>query len=348
MYWRQRWQDKNERRPVRAYAQVLKLCLVLMVVVGASAAFLVLLLGPVATMATPEAGLRGIDKANALNDTRQTLLAAVGGIVVLAGAAYTSRTYYLGRRGQLTDRYAKAIGLLASDQITERLGGVYALEHLMIESDREHETVIEVLAAFIRERANWPGFQGRVSADHEHHHKDGSEKPRPETDVQAALTVIGRRPKRAECNAVDLSFADLCGATLDGNLEGVYFWGAQLKSAVLIGGHLKRAVFCWAQMQDADISWGQLQHANFSYAQMRGVTLLNARLRGADFTKADLKDSTLCGANLAGANLSGTQLQGADFVTALDGQVVKNAHGLKASQLKEAIVDEATRLPEGL
>ena len=333
---------------MRTYIQVLKLCLVLIVVVSACAGFLVLLLGPASTLATPEAGLHGIDKANALNDTRQTLLAAVGGIVVLVGAAYTSRTYYLGRRGQLTDRYAKAIALLASGQITERLGGVYALEHLMIESDREHETVIEVLAAFIRERGSEAGSQGHGHAEHEHHHKDGSEKPRPETDVQAALTVIGRRPKRAERNDIDLSYADLCGATLDGHLEGVIFWGAQLKSAVMIGGHLKRAVFCWAQMQDADISWGHLQCANFSYAQMQGVTLLNARLRSADFTKADLKDSTLCGASLIWAKLSGTQLQGADFVTAVDGQIVKNAHGLSASQLKEAIIDETTRLPEGL
>jgi len=101
-------------------------------------------------------------------------------------------------------------------------------------------------------------------------------------------------------------------------------------------------------MQDANISLGHLHCANFSYAQMQGVTLLNARLRSADFTKADLKDSTLCGASLVWAKLSGTQLQGADFVTAVDGQIVKNAHGLKASQLKEAIIDETTRLPEGL
>jgi hypothetical protein len=328
--------------------QTVRVSLLVLVAICAAAGFLILLLGPVTTLATPEAGLQGIDKANALNNTRQTLLAAVGGMVVLVGAAYTSRTYYLGRRGQLTDRYAKAIALLASGQITERLGGVYALEHLMMESGREHETVIEVLAAFIRERGSEAGSQGHGQAEHEHHYKDGSEKPRPETDVQAALTVIGRRPKRAERNDIDLSYADLCGATLDGNLEGVIFWGAQLKSAAMIGGHLKRAVFCWAHMQDANISWGHLQHANFSFAQMQGVTLLNARLRSADFTKADLKDSTLCGASLAWAKLSGTRLQGADFVTAVDGQIVKNAHGLKASQIEEAIIDETTRLPEGL
>ena len=111
-----------------------------------------LLLGPIAMWATPVTALQGKDRADAINVTRQILLAAAGGLALLTGAAFTARTYFLSRRGQLTDRYVKAIGLLASEKITERIGGIYALEHLMIESERDHHTVVEVLAAFIRER----------------------------------------------------------------------------------------------------------------------------------------------------------------------------------------------------
>lgn len=329
--------------------QVLRLSLVLVVIVAVAGGFLILLLGPVTALATP-AGLRGIDKADALNATRQTLLAAVGGLVVLSGGAYTARTYYLGRRGQLTDRYVTAIALLASDKMTERLGGVYALENLMVESDREHQTVIEVLAAFIRERSSGPGPRGHVrDVEHEHHHQDGNGKPRPEADVQAALTVIGRRPSRAERSLVDLSYADLCGASLGGlDLEGVDFWGCKLRSAAMIGAHLKGAIFCWAQLQDADISFAHLQRADFSYAQVQGATLLYARLRGANFTEADLQGAYLCGSGLAGANLTRTKLQGADLVAAPVGPTVAPVHGLTPSQLGGAIIDDATRLPEGL
>lgn len=128
----------------------------------ATAGFLIMLLGPIALWAAPTGGLEGRDRADVLNTTRQILLAAVGGLAVITGLAFTARTYYLTRRGQLTDRYTRAITQLASDKLAERLGGIYALEHLMVESQRDHDTVIEVLAAFIRENtANGAPSGGR-------------------------------------------------------------------------------------------------------------------------------------------------------------------------------------------
>lgn len=118
----------------------------------AAAGLLILLLGPIAWWTTPAKHLHGKDKAEAINATRQIFLAAVGGLVLLTGAGFTARTFYLTRRGQLTDRYTKAIGLLASEKVTERIGGVFALEHLMAESAQDHPTAVEVLAAFVRER----------------------------------------------------------------------------------------------------------------------------------------------------------------------------------------------------
>jgi len=72
--------------------------------------FLVLLLGPITHRTTVGAdNLTGKEKADAVNATRQVLLAAAGGTAVLAGLGFTARTYYLSRRGQRTDRYTKAI-----------------------------------------------------------------------------------------------------------------------------------------------------------------------------------------------------------------------------------------------
>lgn len=173
-------------------------------VVLAAAGLLVLLLGPVAWWATPAKHLEGKDKADVRNATRQTLLAAVGGLVVLTGAGFTARTFYLTRRGQFTDRYTKAIAQLASDKLTERLGGIYALEHLMIESERDHETVIEVLAAFIRENSPAEAASPNYIAV----------PPRLRTDIQAALTVLGRRPVRQDKYEIDLSHTNLQGADL--------------------------------------------------------------------------------------------------------------------------------------
>ena len=191
----------------------------------AAVGLLVVLLGPVAWWATPAKHLEGKDKADARNATRQVLLAAVGGLVLVTGAGFTARTYFLTRRGQLTDRYTKAIGQLASDKIAERLGGIYALEHVMAESQNDHSTVVEVLAAFIRERTR------EVPAEPDS--DDQSDWPLPTTDVQAALTVLGRRPQRTEIQPIDLSGARLRRAQLGGTRQLVDTGGADLVAGLV-------------------------------------------------------------------------------------------------------------------
>lgn len=123
--------------------------------------FLVLLLGPIAHRTTVGADNLTGEKADAVNATRQVLLAAAGGTAVLASLGFTARTYYLSRRGQRTDRYTKAITQLASDKIAELLGGIYALEYLMRESETDHTTVVAVLAAFIRENFHQQAVNAR-------------------------------------------------------------------------------------------------------------------------------------------------------------------------------------------
>ena len=61
------------------------------------------------------------------------------------------RTYELTEQGQVTDRYTKAIEQLGSKEVDVCIGGIYALERIARDSARDHPTVMEVLAAFIRE-----------------------------------------------------------------------------------------------------------------------------------------------------------------------------------------------------
>ncbi|WP_158603460.1 pentapeptide repeat-containing protein [Micromonospora radicis] len=179
----------------------------LITLLAGAAVLLFLLLGPIAWWATPAKHLAGKDKADARNNTRQVLLAGVGGIGLLVGASFTARTYFLARRGQVTERYGKAVAQLSSEKLVERLGGIYALEHVMADSVTHHETVCSVLAAFVREEAR--GEAGGDAGD------------RVATDVEAAVVVLGRRPRRREQTLVDLTGARLTGADLTGaDLEG--------------------------------------------------------------------------------------------------------------------------------
>jgi hypothetical protein len=66
----------------------------------------------------------------------------------------TTRTLELTEQGHITERYTKAIEQLGSDKLDVRLGGIYALERLAIDSERDHPTVVEVLGAFVREHSD--------------------------------------------------------------------------------------------------------------------------------------------------------------------------------------------------
>ncbi|KUL43773.1 hypothetical protein [Streptomyces regalis] len=124
----------------------------------------------------------------------------------MGALVFTARNYLLSREGQVTDRYATAIGQLASDKGDERMGGIYGLERIMADSPRDHYTIVEVLAAFVREHAQTPAAPDAVDA-------------RAPADVQAALTVLGRRPQRPELklrpiNLIGAWFCALIGATI--------------------------------------------------------------------------------------------------------------------------------------
>jgi hypothetical protein len=97
-------------------------------------------------------------------------------------------------QGQLTDRFSKAVGQLGTkDSLEVRLGGIYALERIARDSVRDHPTVMEVLSAYVREHA--PSSMCVSTAP----------TTRPTTDLQAILTVIGRRDKNRDRDALALS-----------------------------------------------------------------------------------------------------------------------------------------------
>ena len=229
------------------------------------------------------------------------------------------------------DRYSKAIEQLGSDKLDVRIGGIYALERVARDSPRDHPTIMEVLAAFIREhsREQWPPAE------------DGAKPPdrltRP--DIQAAATVIGRRTTdydsqpinlaeanltrivlggadltradltRADLTRADLTRADLTRAGLSrANLFRADLTDARLINANLTGADLTRAVLIHADLTDAHLTDAQLISARPIAARLIGADLTHANLFVADLTGADLTRANLTDANIVSANLTGTDL----------------------------------------
>ncbi|WP_327581629.1 pentapeptide repeat-containing protein [Nonomuraea sp. NBC_00507] len=289
----------------------------LLAVIGlASLLALVWVIGPGATwvLATfdgvrPET-LPGKDLAAALDAIRGRALAIATGIAALAAVYFTARNAQTARQGHITDRYTKAIEQLGSDKIDVRLGGIYALERIARDSARDHPTVMEVLAAFIRENARRPadapqkpggGKRGprRWKIDRE------EEKEVPRVDIQAACSVLGRRLVRQDAPRARI---DLTGAYL----AGVRLWRAKLARA-----DFSRAILAGADLIEADLSDASFMRTDLSEAKLDRATLTHASISDATITYADMTGADLRRAILSNVDLTGTDLRAADIRNAL-------------------------------
>jgi Pentapeptide repeats (8 copies) len=140
------------------------------------------------------------------------------------------------------------------------------LRRIARDSAKDHPTVIDVLSAFIREhgREQWPVP-----------HDDTDQAPPRSTrpDVQAAVTVVGRRDTKHDIRPIDLSHAVLIEADLT---------GADLTGADLTRADLTRAAFTRADLTDvrlirADFTRAAIYNADFTGADLTGAVVTDAK-----------------------------------------------------------------------
>jgi hypothetical protein len=284
------------------------------------------------------------DRASVEASTRTGMIAGLAGLAALGSLALTTRTYRLTQQGQLTDRYTKAIAQLGDDKLDMRLGGIYALERIAVDSKRDHLTVVEVLSAYVRERSA-PTQMVRPANRRTAHPPTLRKQAKLGVEVQAALTVLGRLPRRAEVSRGDLNGANLAGANLNranlagANLNRANLAGANLNRANLAGAELYRANLAGAELYLANLAGARPYRANLAGANLNGANLAGARLYRADLARAELDRADLAEADLDQANLKNAILWGANLTT---------TSGLTLDQLNDANGDETTQLAAGL
>jgi hypothetical protein len=282
------------------------------------------------------------DRAKAINDIRTTLLQGLGGAALLIGAYFTWRQVQVAREGQLTDRFTSAVGQLGNRSIDVCLGGIYALERIAIDSKRDRQTAYEVMCAYIRKHASFqppdepsvpeappasgdrPGSTDGLAAKRRLAWQAGQGPPLRvrAADVQAAISVLGRRLGVPGHDTLDLSRVDLRGARLRearlpsadlhySDLSGADLSGADLHLADLTGTRLAAAGLIGANLHQADLRTAILWHVRLDDADLRGTDLTGADLSGAHLPRAHLEQADLRGADLSGTDLSGVHRDGA-------------------------------------
>ncbi len=210
------------------------------------------------------------DKTAIQNGVYTTIVQALGGVIVGITAYVGYRNLKIGEENlkvgqknlkvtedkQVTERFSKSIKHLGSDKIDVRLGGIYALEQIAFDSAKYHWTIVEILSAFIREKRPLNGTDPVG------------------IDIQAALTVIGRRKVDRD---PDNKYIDLRKI----NLVRVELQNTNFSNADFSGTNLK----------DTNLNGADLNNANLSLTNLIGADLSNAHLKGADLKNAHLDDS---------------------------------------------------------
>lgn len=159
----------------------------------------------------------------------------------------------------LTHRFTEAVGQLGDPSLPVRLGGLYALERIAIDSVRDRAIVSEVLGAFVRD-----SDQADLAPD------------------RLAAVLIASRARRlgwGERVAFDFTNAKLRGLTLPAS--------ETLRSSIFVGADLSGARLRGVDFRDSDFSEAYLQDADFSSCDLIGCTFSpSAFTQGADFTGA--------------------------------------------------------------
>lgn len=248
-------------------------------------------------LVSPKLASDEIERRRLQNEVARTAIETLGGVFLIVAAVFTwqelqnSRAQIqnsqdqldVARQGQITERFTQAISQLANEQISSRVGAIYALERIARDSTRDHGPIMETLSAFLRERA-----QVKIGGDSPMSTLE-ARSLRPSADVQAAVTVIGRRNLNNEpttnqhCSplggpnfpcSLNLERVDLAGVDLSqGNFDRVDMRGARLAGANLT----------FASFVGADLGFTDLRVANFRLADLTEASLLQSVLEQTNF-----------------------------------------------------------------
>jgi len=250
-----------------------------------------------------------------------------------------------GLKNGLIEQLRGAVDQLGNEKLEIRLGGIYALERISNESEKDYWPIMEILTAYVRmnsiidkdgNKLNSEYISADAQTDKRIRYSECDEDdPIVEPlsiDVQAILTILGKHKRvynSEEAKHLNLSYTYLGKAELEGahpegvNLEGAHLIKANLKRAHLEGTNLHRANLCHADLDKANLKranlkWahirGSLIEANLDRANLEGARLM-VDLKGANLKRANLKWARIKhsffdgGANLEEADLEGAHLE---------------------------------------
>jgi len=154
-------------------------------------------------LVSPAESLTPQELSTLLFETRRSLILIIAAVAGLFGLYFIYRrmiaiekNIQITNEVRIADRFSRAVEQLGTYKLEIQLGGIYTLEKIAAESEIDHWIIMEILTAYVRE--NSPFNRAALFSDeHQNHNiangRDSFKQKRLETNVQAILSVIGRR-----------------------------------------------------------------------------------------------------------------------------------------------------------
>jgi hypothetical protein len=286
------------------------------------------------------------------NEFVRTVAQIAGAIAIAASLFFTWKTLVENQRanrerermsqeGNITDRFTKAVEQLGAansegkPQLELRLGGIYALERIARDSERDHWPIMQIFAAYIRMNAPFKptDYKQMALMLSEGKAVDWLKENRPRADIGAIVQAILNRERsfgNGESYSFELTHCDLHGAVFYETHAADLAWSN----------------FSYSNLTMVNLSFAKLQHANFAGARLDAATLEGADLQQASFLGSNLLSANLRLAHLEGADFTGANLYGANLImTSLHGANIEAAASLQDTVLFAAsgLTDEQRR-----
>jgi uncharacterized protein YjbI with pentapeptide repeats len=190
-----------------------------------------------------------------------------------------------------------------------RLGGLYSLERLLAESITDQKAIIETLCAYIRDNSPLEISESGAEAQKLFRGEHPPAATR-RADVQAALTIIGRRTEyirareAAEHWRLDLRSTNLIGYDFSHlNFDRADFNSSFLNASNLIGGSFEWCSFRRVFLGSADLSDTSFRHSTFDACDVTKSKLASTDFRDATLISVDLRNANVTSIDVRATNL---------------------------------------------
>lgn len=225
----------------------------------------------------------------------QTVATIIGGIAIFWNIVLSRRQLAASKEQNITERFSVAVEQLGHEQTAVRIGGIYSLERIAQDSPRDYWTVMEILAAFIRDRRNWIAWE------------DLPEEPKIEKDITPAIIVLGR-----------------CDRSRQPPNSPIYLQSCDFRRCAFINDNFPNTLFHKSHFGQANLSGSNFQGSSFRRSNLTNANLKNANFSDTNLTKAKLTEADVSHCNFQNADLSEADLRHAKGLTVEQIKSTKN------------------------